>query len=83
MLTLPEFCILPYWVDFFLEAGIEEEDAFSYAKNFFKQKIHTKILSRLTAQKLEKLGVAELGNQESILKHIEEVGEVYFAYYIY
>ena len=56
-----------------MKLGIDKEDLCLYAKTFIDRKIRQKILHRMTAKKLQALGIV-MGDWELILNYLK--GEI-------
>jgi len=60
-----------FWIDFFLEAGLEKNYAEAYAHEFRKNHITQELAGTLGDHDLEKLGVKSLGHRKLILREAQ------------
>jgi len=63
------------WMNFFNDAGIQNESAASYAKNFYENKMDMSMLLDLDKEYLNDLGVYQLGDVIKVKKHARKVAE--------
>ena len=64
---------MSFWIKFFTDAGVPAGDAANYAVTFTDNRISRAMLTDLTKEYLQDMGIGILGDIISILKHAKSV----------